>query len=238
MIKKVLLSVLLIVVATFSLYKVSKSTSFQLIGNLVDRIDTTEKVVALTFDDGPTKDKTEEIIRILNEHKVSGTFYLVGQSIEQNTDLAGMLISAGHQVGNHSFTHDRLIFKSYGTVADEIDKTSSLIRTSGFDGDITFRPPYGKKLFVLPYCLAQRDMTSVTWDVAPDSDLPVSASPDEIANYTVEHTRPGSIILLHVMFDSRKNSMAAVPKIIDKLKKDGYRFVTVSELIRIGQAGA
>ncbi|QSX31365.1 polysaccharide deacetylase family protein [Shewanella cyperi] len=238
MIKKVLLGVLLVVVSAFSLYKISKSTSFQFTGDLVDRVDAKEKIVALTFDDGPTKGKTEEIIRILNDHKVSGTFYLVGESIEQNIDLAGMLVKAGHEVGNHSFTHGRLIFKSYASIADEIEKTSSLIRKSGFEGDITFRPPYGKKLFVLPYYLAQRDITSVTWDVAPDSDLPVSASPDEIANYAVEHTRPGSIILLHVMFESRKNSLAAVPTIIERLRNDGYRFVTVSELIRIGKKGA
>ena len=112
------------------------------------------------------------------------------------------------------------------------DGVHGLIRSVGYSGDITFRPPYGKKLFVLPYYMEKNEIASITWDVAPDSVLPMEASPEDLTNYTLNNTRPGSIILMHVMFKSRANSMAAVPEIIKGLKSQGYRFVTVTELFK------
>ncbi|GMG87318.1 polysaccharide deacetylase family protein [Biformimicrobium ophioploci] len=195
-------------------------------------------MVALTFDDGPTQGKTQQILEILASHDVKSTFYLVGSAMERNPVLAELIWQAGHEIGNHSYTHSRMLFKPYDFVSDEIEKTTAIIRQSGYERNITFRPPYGKKLFVLPYYLSEAGMTSVMWDLAPDSDLPLNAEPEAIADYAIEHIQPGSIILMHVMFDARKNSMEAVPQIIEGLKEKGYRFVTVSELIEAGSSGA
>ncbi|MEW5251160.1 polysaccharide deacetylase family protein [Microbulbifer sp. 2201CG32-9] len=236
MLRNILFGVLMIFGSLFFLFKISKSTSFQFVGDLVDHAEIQDRVIALTFDDGPSPGKTEEIIGILDKYKVRATFYLIGQSIEKNPQLARMLVDAGHEVGNHSFTHECMVFKRYGFISEEVERTNSLIRKSGFKDEITFRPPYGKKLFALPYYLKKSGIVSVTWDVAPDSELPISATPEEITDYALKNIRPGSIIMLHVMFESRKNSMAAVPKIILGLKMEGYKFVTVSELIEIGRA--
>jgi hypothetical protein len=98
---------------------------------------------------------------------------------------------------------------------------------------ITFRPPYGKKLFVLPYYLSTTGRTTVMWDVEPDSDIAATAG--EIARRAVAETQPGSIILLHVMYPERVESLKAVTKIINDLKDKGYEFVTVSDLLATDQ---
>jgi len=220
-----------VLIIFIALWQVSKSKRFQFVGNLIDRVETTEKVVALTFDNGPTKHKTKEILNILDEAEIKATFYLVGSSIAQNIQETKDIIAKGHEIGNHSYTHQRMVLKSYRFIADELEKTNQLITQAGYRNEIRFRPPYGKKLFSLPYYLNNKNITTVTWDVEPETYLDKNASANDITKYVVQNTKPGSIILLHVMFKSRGNSLAAVPLIVQQLKDKGYRFVTVSELI-------
>lgn len=222
----VLLTVLLTVLAAG--YWVSKSRSFALAGQLVDRVDTPAKVVALTFDDGPTG-YTPEVLRMLGDAGIKATFYLTGAELSAARQYGAAIAAAGHEIGNHSYTHRRMVLMSPGTVADEIERTDGMIRATGYQGPITFRPPYGKKLWTLPRYLATHDRTMVTWDVEPDSATETNA--DAIVAETGAQVRPGSIILLHAMYDSRTASRAAVPRIIDELRSAGYRFVTVSELL-------
>lgn len=230
---KLIYILLTIVVITFILFKVSKDESFQLFGDIITRVETTEKVVALTFDDGPTKGKTEEILKILKENNVKATFYLVGKDIARNPIQTNLILEDEHEIGNHSYTHEKMILKSINFVSEEIEKTNQEIRNIGYSKNITFRPPYGKKLVILPYYLNKNDILSVTWDVEPDSALSLDSSPEDLVDYTLKHTMPGSIILMHVMFESRKNSMKSISGIIKGLKLEGYRFVTVSELLFI-----
>lgn len=231
MIKKCLITLTVAVVSAYAGLLISKIESFQFFGELVSHVDSDEQIVALTFDDGPTPGYTEEILNILADHDVKATFYLVGKAIAENMKQAKLIVEQGHEVGNHSFSHSRMVLKSPAFVAEEVEKTNALISQAGFDGDVSFRPPYGRKLFTLPSHLAKQGITTVTWDVEPDSVLALDASAQELTDHALQHTRPGSIILMHVMFKSRQNSMAAVPGIIAGLKEKGYRFVTVSELL-------
>src|SRR5262244_676594 len=96
----------------------------------------------------------------------------------------------------------------------QIAKTDQLIRDVGYEGEIFFRPPYAKKLFALPYYLAKTGRTSITWDVEPDSFPEIAANSDKIVQYVLSTARPGSIIILDVMYPSRIESLKAVPKII------------------------
>ena len=211
------------------LWRVVNSPSFQFFGQIVPRVETTEPVIALTLDDGPTSSFTHEILQLLAEKDVRATFFLIGSEIERNPEETRSIIAAGHDVGNHSFSHKRMRLVTPGFVADEIERTDRLIRDAGYERPITFRPPYGEKLFVLPWYLSQNSRTTVTWDIAPESDF--AGDTQAIADHILRNARGGSVIVLHVMYDRRRASMKAVGLAIDGLRSRGFRFVTISELL-------
>lgn len=213
------------------LWQLSKSRTFQFFGVIVPRVETQRKLVALTFDDGPTRDKTAEVLRLLRERNVRATFFVTGGELEQNMDAARDIVAAGHELGNHSYSHGRMAFVTPSHVRREVERTDELIRAAGHAGEIHFRPPYGKKLLALPFYLSRSGRKTVTWDVAPDSDLPADAEAGAITRHVMERVRPGSIILLHVMYSSRAETLKAVPLIIEGLEREGYSLVNVSELM-------
>jgi peptidoglycan/xylan/chitin deacetylase (PgdA/CDA1 family) len=121
--------------------------------------------------------------------------------------------------------------KSFAFTRDELERTDSLIRRAGYRDEILFRPPNGKKLFVLPYYLQQTNRKTIMWDVEPESYSELAGSSEKITQHVLEHTRPGSIILLHVMYDDRGESVKAIRGIVNGLKQRGYAFKTVNELL-------
>ncbi len=210
------------------------SRTFQLYGNIVPQVQTNEKVVALTFDDGPTNN-TAAVLEILAEQDVKATFFLTGNELEQYPDQGKMIAEAGHELGNHSYSHSRLVFKSPGTIREEIDRTNELIRGTGYSGTIHFRPPNGKKLLLLPRYLDSEGMQTIMWNIEPDSYPAISGSAGAMVDHVIENVQPGSIILLHVMYESRVESVKAITEIVTQLRSLGYEFVTVSELLAFGQ---
>ncbi len=225
----VVLGLAVVLTLALSGYEVMNSRSFQLAGRLVDRVDTDEKLVALTLDDGPTA-FTSEVLRTLADADVPATFYLNGRDLATHPEYGTAIAAAGHEIGNHTYSHRRMVLVSPATVSAEVERTDTEIRQTGYRGPITFRPPYGKKLWVLPNYLSDHDRTTVMWDVEPDSaDNPTV---EGIVEETVASVRPGSIVLLHAMYEGRAASRAAIPRIVSALRADGYRFVTVSDLIR------
>jgi peptidoglycan-N-acetylglucosamine deacetylase len=225
----------LLVLVAFAIFyggwQLSRSRSFQLFGELYSHVETAERVVALTFDDGPTAHALQTLLPVLRERDVRATFFVIGAQLEQRPELGRALVDERHEIGNHSYSHRRMVFKSPAFVRTELSRTDALIRQTGYSGEIHFRPPNGKKLVVLPYLLSREGRATITWDVEPDSNREVATSVEGIVSETLSAVRPGSIILLHVMYKSGAPSLAAVPEIIDRLKEQGYRFVTVSELI-------
>ncbi|MET0136643.1 MAG: polysaccharide deacetylase family protein [Kibdelosporangium sp.] len=226
-----LVVVVVLAASGFGLNAVSKAPSFQFFGGLTHRVDTGAKVVALTFDDGPDPAGTRPMLDTLRRAGVPATFYLIGRDIAAHPELAAEIASAGHELGNHSYSHDRMVLVTPGWVAAEVERTDELIRRAGHQGEITFRPPYGRKFLALPYYLSEHNRRTITWDVAPDSELPADASAQALVDNAVEHVRPGSIILLHGMYAAREPSRRAIEPLIQRLTADGYRFVTVSELL-------
>jgi peptidoglycan-N-acetylglucosamine deacetylase len=223
------------VIGSVGLFQLSKSRTFQVCGELVARVNTSQKVVALTFDDGPTVGPTDEVLAMLAAQDVKATFFVTGGELELNIAEGRKIVAAGHELGNHSYSHVRMVFVSPSFVKQEVESTDKLIRDVGYQGVINFRPPYGKKLFALPYYLAKTERTSVTWDVEPDSYPEIAADANKITDYVLAKTQPGSIIILHVMYGSRKESLKAVPQIITKLREQGYEFKTVSELLALAR---
>lgn len=231
--KKIFILCLIALLAVAFLFQLSRSRTYQVFGSIVSHVSTDRKVVALTFDDGPTKGATATILAALEREGIKATFFLTGAEIEANPVEARMIVAAGHQIGNHSYSHRRMVFMSYKTIADEIEKTNQLIRSLDYQGEIVFRPPYGKKLFGLPYYLQQKGITTITWDVEPEKDDAIANDGHAIASQVLDNIKPGSIILLHVMYKSRHASMESVPGIIKGLKDKGYTFVTIDQLLEL-----
>ena len=233
--KRLLIATPIVVLAVaIALWQVSNSRTFQFAGKIVPRVITSEKIVALTFDDGPTKSGTDEILKALQQKNVKATFFVTGSELDQNMSEAQKIVAAGHELGNHSYSHVRMVLVTPSFVRHEIEKTDRLIREAGFKGEINFRPPYGKKLLALPYYLSKTGRKTIMWDVEPDSDHETSKESNRIIEETRAQVRPGSIILLHAMYPSRHQSLKAVPGIIENLQREGYRFVTVGELLAAG----
>ena len=217
----------------YGVWTLSRSRDFQLFGRIIPRVETVEMVAALTFDDGPTREYTRGVLDLLREKNVTATFFLMGVDVDANPEEMRAIVAAGHEVGNHSYTHPDMTFASEAQAADEITRTDAAIRRSGYTGDIYVRPPFGKKLVGLPLHLAKHDRATITWDVEPESFAGIASDPARIAAHVIDKTRPGSIIILHVMYDSREPSRQALPAIIDGLRARGFRFATVSELIAL-----
>lgn len=209
------------------------SRSLQLAGELVRRVETSEKVVALTLDDGPTPEYTDWALSLLARHGVRATFYLSGSESEENPASLHAIIAAGHELGNHTFDGRRLIFTRRATVADQIERTDAVFRAAGYSAGTTVRPPGCKRLLTAPLFFAGNDRTTVTWDLEPDSIAGIADDADAMARYVADGVRPGSIILMHIMYASRETSREALPRIIEQLGAAGYRFVTVSELLAL-----
>ncbi|MGN7295770.1 polysaccharide deacetylase family protein [Ferdinandcohnia sp. SAFN-114] len=218
--------IIIIFLALYGSYKLMNSRSFQLFGGLTQQVETNQKVVALTFDDGPTEN-VNEILPLLEKYDVKATFFLIGQDIEKYPEEAKEIAEAGHQLGNHTYSHNRMIFKSPSFIKEEIEKTDELIRKAGYEGEIDFRPPNSKKLVGLPHYLYKQKIDTITMNIEPDTFY--TETEDRI-QYVREQIIPGSIILMHPMYEDSDKVLAEIEGIIQSLKDEGYRFVTVNEL--------
>lgn len=120
-----------------------------------------------------------------------------------------------------------MIFKTLSYYKEEIEKTDQLIQNAGYKGEIDVRPPNGKKLIGLPYYLNKNSRDTITWNIEPDSYY--STVSDKV-NYVTENIKPGSIILMHPMYDEKDNVLQTIEGILQALSKEGYTFITVNEL--------
>lgn len=227
--------ILILIGTSYGLFLWLKShRSPQLFGRCVHRVDTSEKVIALTFDDGPSAD-TKEILNVLRLHEVPATFFILGKNAEQFPELVRQIHEEGHDIGNHSYSHQPLIFKSLVFIQEEIEKTDQIIKQSGYQGTIHFRAPYGRKLIGLPWVLYKSKRPHILFDVIPDD----WATPgvDTIVNRILAQTKPGSIILCHDgngdnVGQDRSQTIQAIPIVIQELRAAGYQFVTISKLLK------
>lgn len=188
-----------------------------------------QKVVALTFDDGPWESSTEKVLEILKQNNIKATFYMVGMHLQKHPELGRKVAEAGHAIGNHTWRH-ALNNLDVATSAEEIGNTARLIyQTTGVQTNL-FRPPGGNLAGdLVPY--AQRQKYSINlWSV--ESGDYYMGSPLIVDN-VLRGVKPGSVVLLHDGGGDRTPTVQALPQIIDALRRQGYRFVTVPELMAI-----
>ena len=221
--------VLVLLLATlYGSWRLLRSRSYQLFGELVTEVQTADSVVALTFDDGPIAPYSDSILDLLAAERVSATFFLIGSNAARHPELARRMVAEGHELGNHTFTHRRMVLVSPSVIREEIEATDSVIRAAGQQGPIHFRPPYGSRLVGLPWYLARTGRTTVLWTLEPDSWFHAHA---EMTRHVLTEEGPGAIILLHVEVPSRSEERLALREIIRGLRERGYGFVTLSDLM-------
>lgn len=216
----------LLLVASVALWQVSRSRCFTLVGAVTCRVETSAPLVALTFDDGPTPLGVEHILPELERHGAHATFFLTGREAIQHPELVKAIVVAGHEVGNHSFTHQRMVGRSMSFYEDEVDRTQAALRREGAHSSL-FRPPYGKKLVGLPLAVKKARLRMVLWDV----EDPATSDPAAFAKEVVATARPGSIILVHAMYSANGTARNALPAILTGLEGKGLKVVSAGELL-------
>jgi peptidoglycan-N-acetylglucosamine deacetylase len=224
-------SLLVATAGVAGLYRLARSRTYQVLGRLVARVETQTRAVALTFDDGPTAAAIDEVLGALGSRHARATFFVNGSHLAQAPELGRRLVAAGHELGNHTYSHDRMVLRSARFLRSEVESTDALIRAAGETGPIYFRPPFCWKLFGLPFYLWRTGRTTVTWDIDADPP-PTGADAARIVSECMRRVRPGSVILMHVWYPSRAPSRAALPALVDRLRAEGYDLVTLAELLK------
>ncbi len=187
-------------------------------------VDPTKKMVAITFDDGPHKTNTNEILKILSNHKARATFFMLGQNVVNNKDVVKQVYDNGNEIGIHSWDHPQLTNISTESVIKQIKDTSDAIYDiTGYRPSVV-RPPYGAFNSNVKSALSDYDL--ILWTI--DSLDWKSRDENKIVPLVLDSVKDGDIILLH---DIHITTTPAVERIVTSLKNDGYQLVTVSELL-------
>ena len=186
---------------------------------------TGNKVIALTFDDGPGP-HTAHLLDILDQYGAKATFFLIGSKVSGQASIVRSIQARGHQLGNHSWSHPELPKLPVDQIASEIDRTNEAIRQATGITPAILRPPYGAVNGAVLEQLRLRGMSSILWSV--DTRDWADRNSDIVCSRAVAGARPGAIILMH---DIHQTSVGAVPCILSALKQQGYSFVTVQGLL-------
>jgi peptidoglycan-N-acetylglucosamine deacetylase len=192
-----------------------------------------EKAVALTFDDGPNRTFTPQILRLLQMYHNHATFFVVGNRSESHAQILRQEIQDGNEIGNHTFSHRPIQTMSQEELEDEIEKSNELIEQITHKSPTLFRPPLGYYDEKVMHAARDEGCKVVIWSWDQDSRDWQSPSATSIAHSVLTHLHPGDIILMHDNGGNRTNTVNALKIILPQLKQMGYRAETVSELISI-----
>jgi len=203
-------------------------------GGPIAEVPTREKVVALTFDDGPHPDFTPAILDALEMYQVKATFFMIGERMQKYPQIVERVVADGHAIGNHTYDHPHdLESLASPEVIRELDDCEQIIEQMTGRRTHLFRPPRGLLNGTILTIAKEEGYQTILWTVSADHhDAP---TPEAMAKRVLEHVRPGAIILAHDgTFASRIRDVRATPLIISELQRRGYRFVTVPELLGKG----
>ena len=190
-----------------------------------------EKVIALTIDDGPCPKTTAEMLDILKRNNVKATFFWVGSALQENPEIAKRVVAEGHAIGNHTWHHWYRKMDE-ATAKSEIEKTNELIyKTTGVKTSF-FRPPGGYLNNGLAAYAKSQKNSVVMWSVT-SADTDPRAKYQVFVKNVIRDAKPGSIVLMHDGGGNRERTVKALPAIVSGLKQQGYRFVTVPELLEM-----
>jgi polysaccharide deacetylase family sporulation protein PdaB len=196
----------------------------------IHRIDTQKKVVALTFDDGPDAIYTPQILEVLHRNKVPATFFVLGSQVEKYPKVMEWMYKAGHEIGNHGYKHHDLNKLTEQEVYEDIKRGErSILRTTGILAQY-YRPPGGVMTHDVMNAVQASGYDLIHWSIDP-RDWSLARTASVIAKSVKSSVSPGDIILFHDGGLNQKQTVAALQELITHLRSQGYRFVTVSQLL-------
>lgn len=227
-IKERMVSVVLSLLFLFRFLAISSAAEMKVYRS----VETEKRQIALTFDDGPHPILTERILKILAQYGVTATFFMVGQNVINYPEAAKQVILAGHEVGNHTFTHPHIANLNEKAIFDEIGKCEDALEELCEYRPHLLRTPQGALTPSLERCLLDDDYILVLWSLdTRDWDNKSTAC---IVQTVLNNVKPGDIILMHDFIGHNSKTSEALEKIIPALLSQGYEFVTVSELLGVG----
>nr|WP_325166650.1 polysaccharide deacetylase family protein [Viridibacillus soli] len=201
-------------------------------GQMLWDIKTEEKIIAITFDDGPHPKYTGEILDILAKYDAKATFFVIGENAEKHPELVLREYSEGHELANHTYTHP---FKtSVKKLEKELKKTNNIIYSITGFYPVLYRPVGGQYNDNMINAAAKNGYKVVMWSWHQDTEDWKRPGVKRIVNKVLKSTEPGDVILFHDGGGNRAQTIKALEEILPELQKQGYKFVTISELIDSG----
>jgi peptidoglycan-N-acetylglucosamine deacetylase len=211
----------------------------QLYGQTICRVPDADRMIALTYDDGPNPSYTEELLGILDRHGAKATFLMIGEWAQREPELVRTVAAAGHAIGNHTWSHPTMPLRSAEQIREELRRTREAVGAAGVsfstvDGAELMRPPYGRRRPGTLRTLREAGYVPLLWSITC-YDWRRTATVDKIVQRG-SRAKNGDVILLHDGSDAepaadRSASVAATDEIIRRKADEGYRFVTIPELV-------
>ncbi len=190
---------------------------------------TDEKKIALTFDDGPHPKKTEKILEVLEKYGVKATFFVIGENAKLYPEVLKKVKDAGHDIGNHTYSHKSINKMSYDSLLESVRKCNRTIFEITGERPMFFRPPEGYVNDGIAQQLYSEGYDVILWRV--DTYDWRGRSAQEIYSTVMRNVKCGDIILMHDFISGESHTAQALDLLIPKLQAQGYEFVTVSDII-------
>lgn len=189
---------------------------------------TTEKILALTFDDGPDEIMTPKVLDVLKQYNIKATFFLIGKNILQHPQIVERIILEGHIVGNHTYSHKPTFSLNHTKkVKEEVQKCSSVIAGISGEQPKLFRPPFGVTNPIIGRVVRGLGLNSIGWSIR-SLDTVSKRSREDVCKGILKRLHSGAVILLH---DRCNDTDILLKMLIPKIIENGYRFTTIDNLI-------
>ncbi|MGA8534527.1 MAG: polysaccharide deacetylase family protein [Candidatus Tumulicola sp.] len=234
--------------ATFAIYEFAESPGNQLFGKTLVSGPKNQRVVALTYDDGPNPPYTNAILEVLRGERVHATFFVVGQAVQAYPQVVRREYDDGNAIGNHTWSHGHLVLYDAASLKETLQRTDQAIYAATGKHTRIMRPPYGGRDWLVLGEVRRLGYTPVMWSVPLAKDWEYPPGP-LIATRVLRYVGDGSIIDLHdgnrgiicarqhvaAHVCDRSADVVATRLIVESLKRRGYRFVTIPELLQMGR---
>lgn len=207
-------------------------TTWEKEGTLIRKVAVCENVVALTFDDGPDPINTPVLLEVLQRHQARATFFVMGERAQKYPQIVRQIAANGHEVGNHSYSHADFNRLNREQILEEIRLTNQIIAELSGQTPRLFRPPGGYLSYEMVDLTVDEGMLVAYWTWQQDSkDWRRGKPANKIAAHIIKNISPGQIIILHDAGENGMQTAKAVDILLTKLEQEGYRFVTMGELL-------